>query len=175
MAVALTLTGCTTPTHKAIAKTRHTEAAPLFATEEEALAAAEEAYAEYQAVLDRAFATYDVEPLKGVAVDAALGEAIDAVEGFRENGLVQVGSSTIDVISFVYPGGLTNGSIDDPAQVNACLDISGTDIVDANGISAVVQGRRTLLPALVSLVISGPSHKILVSDEEIWDGENFCE
>lgn len=147
-------------------------ATPVFASEEEALAAAEEAYGAYVAELDRALATLDDGGLDQFAEGEALDLATQSVANLAEKGQHQTGASIARVVELVHPGELLAGS--DPAQIYACLDISNAHIVDGSGAQVDPPERPDVIPMLVSLNWDTERAVILIAEEEVWEGENFC-
>jgi hypothetical protein len=146
-------------------------ATPIFASEEEALAAAEEAYAAYQAAVDHALQTLDGDGLGAVAVEPALSTARESVERLRAEGSHQVGET---VVASVLPTDLTpliDGGVGGEPQIYACLDLTSVAIIAADGTSS--SSRLDRFPMIVTLSIDGSS--LLVASEEVWDGDNFCE
>jgi hypothetical protein len=172
LALAVLLTGCHPPT---LTKVRSWPGAtPVFASEEEALAAAEEAYGEYQDVVDRALATYEIEELSRVAQGEALEAAIQSVRDFEAQGHRFVGASSVDSVALISVGGLLTGDRIEPAEIHACLDISRTDVLGPSGTSVVTDARPARYPVRVLLQSARATSRLLVLSEEVWDGENFC-
>lgn len=139
---------------------------PVFASDEEALAAAEEAYGAYLAAVDLSLATGDGTGLRLVAEGNALEEALDSVEGFIEKGEKLVGQSSFTSMTLI------SQAIDGRLESYVCLDISQADVVDATGSSIVPPDRASVYPMHLSFEFR--SHGLLVSESEVWDGENFC-
>ena len=143
---------------------------PLFASEEEALAAAEEAYKAYQSIVDAALRDIDGTKLATVATGAALTAATDSVEAFRQDGRHQVGESSVTRVTAVDLSALDLGENGSVGQIYACLNLSAVNIVDADG--AVAQSQVDVLPMIVALELV--DRRLLVSEEDVWDGSNFC-
>jgi hypothetical protein len=171
--VSLLLSGCVPPQP---VETPLPEASvtPIFATDEEALAAATAAYAAYQKVIDEALASYSTAELSGVATGAALEAAIESVASFKAEEKRLVGSSSVETISPVQFGQFTNSNSIDPAQIYGCLDISKTDVVNPAGESIVDRTGTSRIAMLVSLQWDSESASALVSEAEVWDGNDFC-
>ncbi len=163
--VVLLLAGCV-QTGTKDASTPAPSVTPVFASEEEALAAAEEAYAAYQAAADQALQSLTTGDLESVATGVALDGALKSIQSFVAKGQRQIGSSTIDTLSIAR---FDNTEL----QLYACLDLSTTDIVDAQGNSVLSEGRTVRYPLIVTLVVDA-NEKLLVESEEVWTGENFC-
>jgi hypothetical protein len=144
---------------------------PVFASDEEALAAATAAYAEYQAVVDRALSDYDTGGLDKVATGDALAAAQDSIGVFKTKDRKLVGTSTIDSVS-IAQAPLTGTPVE--MQIYACLDVSATDVIDSTGKSVVDPSRRSRLPMVVSLNSKSGNSKLLVSLADVWDGNDFC-
>ncbi len=142
---------------------------PVFASEEEALAAAVEAYAGYQREVDAALTTYDVSNLDTVADGEALSAALESVKSFEQSGRRQVGESVTRGESLAQADLLTAELV----QIYACLDISATDVLDASGSSTVTGSRPETLSVIVSLEWRAGNDVLVVSSEEVWDGD-FC-
>ncbi|CAN5218630.1 hypothetical protein BH11ACT5_BH11ACT5_17260 [soil metagenome] len=140
---------------------------PVFASDEAALAAAEVAYGAYLAGLDGALATLDHAGLEDVASGRALAEALDSVEGFREDEFRLTGQSSYDSASLIH-------AEDGYVEIYACWDISGTDIVDESGTPILIRDRPLRYPMQVSLEWVLSKSALVVSEAEVWDGENFC-
>ena len=81
----LLLSGCV-PQQSTDTPTPEPSSTPVFATEEEALAAATAAYAAYQAGVDLALATYSTSDISKVAGGTALKSALESVESFKTDG-----------------------------------------------------------------------------------------
>ncbi|GAB3132872.1 hypothetical protein GCM10027057_05730 [Marisediminicola antarctica] len=147
----------------------------MFASEEEALAAATEAYAAYQQAVDGALTTYEIDRLSKVSVGTALEEAVSSVAEFVESDQRQFGSSAVKVVSIVDASSLVDGSeLDQFLQIYACLDLGGTDVLDGEGRSVVPAGSARVYPLIATLTWSDQASRLLVSSEESWDGKNFC-
>ncbi|MCU1639505.1 MAG: hypothetical protein JWL94_2152 [Microbacteriaceae bacterium] len=173
-AALLMLSGCVATEPGPVA-TPEATSEPVFASEEEALAAATKAYAAYQEVLDAAFATHDVSSLATVAIDPALTAVRESVADYVVKGHHQIGLSSIDGVSFVDASPLTGRFVEgEVVQIYGCLDVSGVDVVNASGSSVVALSRASRYPLVASLAWSVGEQRLLVTEEETWDGANFC-
>lgn len=174
LALVLLLAGCvpTPPAETPIASPSPT---PVFASEEEALAAAEEAYAAYERAVDISLTTYDRSALDTVSKGQALQAALESSKSFEAQGRILVGSSRTEITKLAHPGGLVDGSSSDPLSAYACLDVSSTDVLDASGVSVVQDGRETVFPEVVVLEFDDDVGALVVISVEIWEGENFCD
>lgn len=144
---------------------------PVFASEEEALAAAEDAYAAYLAKADEIAADGGQDPARIEVV--AGGELVDsAIEGFeqlRENGWRTVGSSVLSV--FVEQSIDLVGSPVVIAYV--CVDVSGVDVLDVAGISVVSADRPDLQEFEVAF--DALDRSVVPVSREPWTGGGVCD
>lgn len=144
---------------------------PIFASEEEALAAAEEAYVAYQAAVDLALQTHDDSQLEDVATEPALTSAKEAVARLVDEGSRQVGETYVDSVSPTDLSPLFEAGTSGDPQVYACLDLTAVSIVDSEG--SVSQSSIPRFPMIVTFALVDSN--LLVATEEVWDGTNFCE
>ncbi|MCU1415319.1 MAG: hypothetical protein JWN80_2659 [Microbacteriaceae bacterium] len=173
MALTLLLTGCV-PSDPVVTPVPVPSATPLFATDADALKAAEDAYAAYENQLDADFATYDTSELAKFASAEALAKAKTAVEKFKSDGQRQSGSTVISKFQPEDMSSLTNARESaSPASFYSCLDFTGVNVTDAAGNSVVRSGGRQYSME-VSLVWNAPLRKLLVSSEEVWSGKSVC-
>jgi hypothetical protein len=173
-ALLLALAGCV-PTAPHPSASPSASATPAFASDAETLAAAEKAYAAYESAVDRSLQTTSTIGLAEVAMGDALKTARSSVNSFQRAGRTQRGNSRIEKVTGADLSALTaGGTSGDVAQIYACLDVSMVEVLDATGASVSVPGRQTIFPTLVSLAWSSKDGKLLVSEESVWDGKNFC-
>jgi hypothetical protein len=178
LAVALTLTiaGCfaDTTTYTPVAEPT---AAPLFASDEEALAAAEEAYRAYYVVSDQILNEGGAEPerLLDVATEEVFEFEAESFTTFRESGYRSTGSTVLD--SIVLQAYEPLMAFPEPiVTIYACVDVADTDVVDKTGDSLVKEGRQERLPFEVTFTarIGTPEVVLIVSGEELWQSSSNC-
>lgn len=145
---------------------------PLFASDEEALAAATEAYEEYLAVLDVALqqpANVDAS-FTEVAVGPALDEAVESMSTFVDQGLRIVGMREVTAAQFQQ----SIVSDDQVAlQIYVCESVANVDILNSDGVSLVQPERPDLTAFEVTLVAD--EQQILVEQRIVWEGGGVCE
>ncbi|MEO8095832.1 MAG: hypothetical protein ABI632_13000 [Pseudolysinimonas sp.] len=168
----LLLSGCVPESHRAT-PTPTPSATPVFASEDEALAAAEDAYAAYESAVDASLSTYDTTSLSQVATGTALQAAKDSVDSFKKQGRKLTGHSQIDSVRFAQSAGLTGPDPTAEIEIYGCLDIGATDVVDSSGASVVPSSRVDRISMLISLELDR-SNGLLVSSADVWDGDDFC-
>jgi hypothetical protein len=145
---------------------------PVFASEEEALAAAEELYGKYEKVTDAiAQAGWSdlnglEQVLRGDALEAEQKAALD-LEG---KGLHQVGNSSFDSLSLQTVSDQGKGSVE--LVVYVCGDVSGVDVVDKNGDSVVSPERPDRQP--LEVTIDDLDGALKISRRDAWTGADFC-
>jgi hypothetical protein len=157
-----------------VAETPTASATPVFASEEEALAAAEEAYAAYQAAIDQVLADGGDDPgrMNQYATGDALSGALDSATQFRTEGLSAVGSVafTLTSVQDYSPTGL-----DDAVVAYACLDVSGVDVVNSDGVSVISANRPDHQPFVLRFSRKSEAEKtLMVSKRDAWDGSEVC-
>lgn len=145
---------------------------PVFASEEEALAAAEAAYARYVEVSNNVGANgwVDVEPLSTVLRSTALEDALETVADYRVRRLKQVGDVRFDSMTLQSFRGATAGKVE--VSVYLCIDVADVDLVDAEGDSVIAPDRPDRQP--VEVVIDDIEGDLKISRSESWSGSSFC-
>jgi len=174
VAAILLLPGCTGDA-PLVLPSPESSTAPVFASDEEALAAAEAAYGEYLRLLDEIFSDGGVGGDRLNAVAAAELVERQAV-GFEEAmaaGETSFGTTTFDSMELQqYDSGAPGG--DSIVTVYVCQDVSQVDVRDKQGNSVVADGRATRIPFEVAFDLSSTQSKLIVGSTEIWTGADFC-
>jgi hypothetical protein len=144
---------------------------PLFATDEEALAAAEQAYAAYVAVTDRVFmdGATDLSSLDTVATGKQLeidrsGLTSAAEKGYRSRGTTTFEDVTLQSYSPDSSSGIA------VVVVYLCEDVSSVDVVDSAGISVVAPDRPDRVRYEVTFDRAAKNRTLLVAFREPWAG-----
>ncbi|MDJ0348582.1 hypothetical protein [Cryobacterium sp. PH29-G1] len=186
LSVAL-LSGCTatpTPTVTAPATTAATprantepaEASPVFASNDEALAAAEAAYSAYEALSDTITSEGGIggDRIAIAASAAYLPELLAGFEGFSETGLISRGTTTYDEASLIRSAPEPQGGV--RIELYLCSDISAVRLYDASGNDKTPVDRTNRIPLQVGFVSSATEPFLLLIDkEDVWSGRNFCQ
>ena len=173
--VALTLVACV-PDDEPVRPEPSPSSSPIFESDEEALAAAEEAYGAYLSVSGNILAQGGADPerLLTVATQEVYEAELESYGDFAERGWHTEGMSVVDSLAIQA---VDNFALEgDPAvTIYACLDVSATDVVDSTGVSVVSESRpdRTPFETTFSYSPESPS-RLLLSQKSVWSGENFC-
>lgn len=172
LAALAALAGCA-PDPPPLPSTAAPSAAPVFASEEEALAAAEEAYAAYLQASDASWRNEGVTRQDFLALSEGEAHAEDLAAGafFEERGWTKVGTTEFDSMRLQ-----SFGQGDDDAwriRVYVCLDVSRSDVVDTSGHSVAQPDRALRTPLEVEFVAAKPEN-LLISESSVWSGSNFC-
>ena len=159
----LALAGCTTPESPEPTPT------PAFSSEAEAFAAAEETYRAYVDALNQVDLR-DPETFEAV-FELTTGEA-NAGER-RSLSAMHADGWTVSGETVIRSLELDSVETGDGAVVLAvCSDVSGVDVLDADGISVVAADRPPLQPSIVSLTIGPGPSELLISSIE--GGDQDC-
>ena len=176
LALLSSLVACATPAPPPKPSPTATTAAPVFATDAEALAAATEAYAAYQSVADQIFAEGGNNPdrLRDVASTRLADPAMDDYLDVQNRGLYATGKNTFDNVKFQSrnedaPGGR------DVVIVYLCEDVSQSDVLDAAGESVVTNERPDRTALQVGFDWRDQNRdKLIVGSEGVWAGGDIC-
>jgi hypothetical protein len=170
-ALLLALAGCV-PTDAHPTAPPHSSASPVFASDAEALAAAEKAYAAYLKVSDEIAndGGKDADRLKGLATGTLLSDDMSGFASFTAKGWHSVGETKLTKAVLqsadVAPGG--QGTV----VVYLCEDVSGVDVLDQSGVSVVSTGRPELQQFQVTLDLM--RSRLIPSEREPWTGSSIC-
>ncbi|TFD73825.1 hypothetical protein [Cryobacterium gelidum] len=159
----------------AVATAAPTEAPPVFASNDEALAAAKSAYANYLTAGDAAGAigSDSWNNYLSLTTSSETVGVVKAREKMKENGWSFTGTTTFDSMVIQSSNALPDGSWEIRAYL--CLDLSGSGMVDTSGASQTKPDRQLRSPMVVVFVApKEKSHQLLISESPIWSGSNFC-
>ena len=174
----LALTGCTpepVPQAPQASETTAPTDAPVFASDEEALAAATEAYAAYLAASDAAgeAGTPSRDLFLSLSSGRAHEEELSVATSFDERGWKQIGSTSFD--SMAIQSVEINAEKKWEIRVYVCLDVTKSDIVDSSGVSVSQPDRPLRMPLTVAFV--GTDQHIdhfKMTESQVWSGSDFC-
>jgi hypothetical protein len=172
LSAVLVLTGCVSP-RPLVMPTSVPTSTPVFASDEEALAAATAAYAEYLRVEDLIAQDGGAKPerLKDLVTAEWFKVELAAFSKFAKTGLRQVGESSFRNATFQS----ASASSEAPQQVviYVCADTSKTRFVKADGSEVPTANRVDNLSLEVSFLRTntGP---LQLDGNQPWSGESVC-
>ncbi|MEV1131784.1 hypothetical protein [Agromyces sp. NPDC049794] len=170
--IALVLSGCVGAPAGTPSPSPSPSAEPVFASDEEALAAATKAYEAYR--------TASAEVARGAesskidsTVTPSFAETIHGeFEALRDAGLTMVGDVLVDRVrlAFVNPDdtGVT-------VSIYLCRDVSNVRVISADGSDVTPSDRDPVSPTQAFLKSSSQDPSVLLVDGvELWSGQDFC-
>jgi hypothetical protein len=148
---------------------------PVFASDEEALAAATAAYARYLAVVDQVAQDGGKRPerLDSVEVNEALVSDKTDLKDYTSHGYRSTGSTTIDsakIQSVTQPAGPETLEV----SIYICEDVSGIDLFGPDGSSLVSLNRIARTGFQAEFVSAKLVGEVLLSAKTLWTGAGFC-
>jgi hypothetical protein len=147
-------------------------ATPVFASEEEALAAAEELYGRYLEISNAigAGGWRDTDRYGEVARERALDDELETAADYAAKFYHQVGDTTFDSLGLQQV--MDDGTSAVLLTVYLCLDVSEVDVLDAEGRSVVPEDR--LERQALEVDMDSVDGALKVSRSEAWSGNSFC-
>jgi hypothetical protein len=169
-ALLVTLTGCAgAPASVATGLSSPGAAAPLFASDAEALAAATAAYAKYLEVSDQIARDGGANPerLKPYVSSTFYSKVLESTARFVATGSHGVGASSFSNIHIQSTNVQLNFYI--------CNDVTSFRLQNSLGVDVTPVTRSNIWPLVLSFEpsTSGLS-KLVISGSETWTGTNFC-
>ncbi|QEO14964.1 hypothetical protein FLP10_11450 [Agromyces intestinalis] len=170
LACVLLLTGCAgeaTPTESP--EPTATEAAPIFASDEEALVAAAAAYDRYLESYSAIAADGGAEPerIREHLTDEYGAQLVEEFKGMQEVGVHTTGQVTASgyrIQEYAHNS--------EKITVYACQDVSSTRVIDVDGGDITPTDRETSVPLVLEFVAVGSG--VLLDGSTRWDGDSFC-
>ncbi len=168
----LALVGCTAPTVIPPAGPPSDEQ-PLFASDEEALAAATEAYEEFLAVSSQILQDGGERPerLLPLVSHAVYETELEGFEEVRNSELLVSGSSSLtnSILQQRIPGGAGEGQV----IVYVCVDVSGTDVIDDEG-NSIIDQERPLELAFEAGFVANQEDQLILDSKTVWETRTVC-
>jgi hypothetical protein len=145
---------------------------PVFASEEEALAAAEDAYAAYSEVADAVASSggSDPERLSPFVTEDQLQNEIESAAYYEQHQIRSVGAPAVVSFELQQYFETVEG-----AEVVAyvCLDVSGVIVLNSEGQDVTPVDRQPIVPLEVGF-LAERADRVLISSSELWSGDSFC-
>lgn len=166
------LAACADTTRIPPAPTDTGAAEPLFASDEEALAAAVAAYEEYAAVVDALLMGREPSvALHQAASEALAEETLADVAEFAELGwTITEGRETLNPR---LQSRMPEGGNSELVVIYFCEDVSQVDVLNSAGESVVNADRNPLTPFETTVRINSEG-AATVLDRRVWDGSGIC-
>lgn len=144
---------------------------PLFASDEEALEAATEAYEEYLLVLDGLLQSPKIvdSDFDGIATGEALEIARDSIQQFIDDGLAITAPRRIGKAELQQ---VIEGAESVEVVVYFCEDVSGITLIDREGRSLTTEDRPD--HATFEVTVAFTDSAALVADRSFWSNESSC-
>lgn len=152
-----------------------TETPPVFASNEEALAAAKAAYANYLAAGDTAgeIGSDSWNNYLSLTTGSEQAGAVGAREDLANRGRSLQGTTTFDSMSIQSSGAAPDSTWE--VRTYVCLDVTDSSMVDATGQSVSTPDRQVRWPMVVVFVTTeGNAQLLLISESRVWSGSDFC-
>jgi len=170
---ALFLSGCVQPV-PAVTPAATSSSKPLFASDEEALAAATKAYAAYLQMSDLIAQEGGASPerLAPLVTSEWLKKEVAVFEKFATTNRHQLGVSTFNnvVVQQVY-----DNLSAEAVTVYLCEDVSATRFADASGQDVTPLERQVLVSLEVTLQEkASEKSSLVISEIQPWSGSNAC-
>lgn len=149
-------------------------AAPVFASDAEALAAAEKAYAAYLRVSDEIAQDggRGADRFDSVVTKQWMSKEKAAALQLAQSGRHQVGSTLHSPLKLQQVDADASGV---NVVAYSCLDLTGTRILNASGMDVTPSTRQLQLSVQVSFRSSATAPSLLLVDSnEPWSGSSFC-
>lgn len=147
---------------------------PLFASDEEALAAATAAYEEYLAASNEASADPNApfDKLEALVTVEYLVELADSLDQLSRQGLRTSGATRLEDAELQQVFEDSKGTT---VIIYACLDVSGVRVIDSKNAD-VTPADRDLIVGLEIEFLAPPSapSEFLVSSSETWGEGSLC-
>jgi hypothetical protein len=179
-----TLSGCVaapapsnTAEPVAVATPAPPEAPPVFASNDEALAAATASYSAYTEGSNQFAASPEAANGSNMFSELVsrryLPDVTASLNSFAESGQVGRGAITFDTVSLMSFSEPSPGHVE--VSLYLCADVSTLRVVDEAGIDITATDRSERTPTQVGFVSSNKdASKLLVDREDTWTGRNFC-
>jgi hypothetical protein len=162
------LTGCATPPQE-INQPAEATAIESTLTEEQALALAEETYAEYLAISDQIARDggRGVEALSQITTESFFVENKDLAEKVQQDGLRTEGKTVFDSFSVQnYSQG------ESFLTAYSCVRLGNINVFDSSGVNVTPNCRLNDVPMEITFEVV--ENKLQIKESRVWSGSNFC-
>lgn len=150
---------------------------PVFASDEEALAAAEESYKRYLAVSDQILQQSGSDPdrIDAVATSNVADDEKVGFKSFADHAYRSVGNTTFHNMQLeFYEPASQSGT--DLIRVYVCTDSSNVDVVDSSGQSVLPANRQSEVAFEIGFdQLDRAKGPLVLSSKVVWEGGGVCE
>jgi len=174
VATALLLSACTGQP-PVVLPSPQSSTAPVFASDEEALAAAEVAYGEYLAASasisskERA----DRSTIEDLVTVDYLEEVNEGLDSYEESDIFTDGVGQFDSLTLQQLDESLEGPV--VVVVYLCLDLTDVRVVDKSGRDVTPSDRPNRVPLEVAFESVDRTSALLIDSTELWTGVDFCD
>ncbi|WP_348004555.1 hypothetical protein [Pseudolysinimonas sp.] len=167
----LALTGCI-DSHPIPTLPPTPSATPIFASDEDALAAAEDAYRAYQEASTLIVNEGGVDPerIAPYVTEAHLEGELEGFGFYSDRGYRSEGAASFDSMSIQQLQQDANLTL---VVVYLCVDVTNVRVFDQSDVDVTPASRPDRVPLEVSFEATRPGH-LLVSESSQWSGTDFC-
>jgi hypothetical protein len=171
---ALLLSGCVQP-GPVVTPAATSSSKPLFASDEDALAAATKAYAAYLQMSDLIAQESGANPerLAPLVTSKWLQNQVAAFGKFAKSGSHQDGTTSFKVsrLQQVLEGERGQTTV----VIYVCTDLSSAQILNSSNIDVTPIGVQKVVPFLETFITSSDhGGSLVLSEDTAWTGKNFC-
>ena len=174
VAAILLLPGCTGDA-PIVLPSPESSTTPVFATDEEALAAAEAAYGEYLAASNAITGAEAADPqtVSPYIHPDYLPEILESITQLRQDKVHSSGPLTFDSATLQQYEDDMQGPI--TVAVYLCVDAGGARLLDESNKDVTPPGRADRVPLEVTFESEERTTNLLMKSSDMWTGEDFCE
>lgn len=148
-------------------------ATPMFASEQEALAAAEKAYAAFVKASDQVTADGGLRPdrIASLVTKKEFDRDLKVFAYYRENGIFTRGETKFDSVELQSYSG--SNARDVEVTLYVCSDLSSIQLVNSSGVDVTPPNLVARSPMEITLSL-GTSRDLVIERSQSWPGKDFC-
>lgn len=149
--------------------------APVFTSEEEALAEVNATYTDYLATSDLITSEAGSDPnrIDPYVTSNYRDSEVEGYKIFSTRNVHTVGLSTFDSVRFQRFS--TNLNAGDLITVYLCSDVTAVRLIDASGNDVTPADRQNRLPLEVDFAVTlTDSASLQINRSDVWSGQDFC-
>ena len=172
-AAGLILSGCV-PADPEVTPPAEPSSEAIFASDEEALAAATDAYEAYLKMSDLIAQEGGKNPerIAPLVSQDALPDQIQQFAPYQERSIRASGSSRFDSITLQQFMEIDQGVFE--IVVYLCLDVTAVKVLDDSGKDVTPGTRASRLPLEIGFEGESTSKNLVITRSESWHGSDFC-